>query len=105
MDLKRSNGVPASALDRTWCDRAQLRSNARSKFERRSSQPASHTVALAGPMIPSLPALRRAVICVRSQGVRSNACISAIERMACVRKQPYDLAAHQFSINRPLSAF
>jgi hypothetical protein len=59
LDLKRSNGVPASALDRTWCDQAQLRSNARSRFERRSSQPASHAVALAGPMIPSLPAMCR----------------------------------------------
>jgi hypothetical protein len=59
MDLKRSNGVTASALDRTWCDRAQLQSNARSRFEHRSSQPASHTVALAGPTIPLLPAMRR----------------------------------------------
>jgi hypothetical protein len=56
MDLKRSYGVPTSALE---CDRAQLRSNARSRFEYRPSQPASHAVALAGPMIPSLPALRR----------------------------------------------
>jgi hypothetical protein len=59
LDLKRSNGVPASALDRTWCDRAQLQSNARSRFESRSSQPASHAVALAGPKIPLLPAMRR----------------------------------------------
>jgi hypothetical protein len=59
MDLKRSNGVTASALDHTWCDRAQLRSNARSRFERRSSQPVSHAVALAGPTIPSLPAMCR----------------------------------------------
>jgi hypothetical protein len=59
MDLKRSKGVTASALERTWCDRVQLRSNARGKFERRSSQPTSHAVALAGPTIPSLPALRR----------------------------------------------
>jgi hypothetical protein len=58
MDLKRRNGVPASALKRTWCDRAQLRSNARSRFEHRFSQPASHAVALAGPMIPLLLALR-----------------------------------------------
>jgi hypothetical protein len=53
MDLKRSNGVT------TKCDRAQLRSNARSRFERRSSQPASHAIALTGPTIPSLPAMRR----------------------------------------------
>jgi hypothetical protein len=50
MDLKRSNGVPASA---------QLRSNARNMFEHRSNQPASHAVALAGPTIPSLQAMRR----------------------------------------------
>jgi hypothetical protein len=48
-------------------DRAQLRSNARSRFERRPSQPVSHAVALAGPMIPSLPALHR------GSYVRSNA--------------------------------
>jgi hypothetical protein len=58
MDLKKSNGVPASALNRTWCDQAQLWSNARSKFERRSSQPTSHAVALAGPTIPLLLAMR-----------------------------------------------
>jgi hypothetical protein len=46
-----------------------------------------------------------AVICIRMQTLQSNACISAIERMACVRTQPCDPAAHQFSINRPLSAF
>jgi hypothetical protein len=48
-------------------DQVQLRSNARSRFERRPSQPVSHVVALAGPMIPSLPALRR------GSYVRSNA--------------------------------
>jgi hypothetical protein len=87
LDLKRSNGVPASALDRTWCDRAQLRSNARSRFERKSSQPASHTVALAGPTITSLSAMRcgsylrsiagctieRMHQCDRTHGLRSNA--------------------------------
>jgi hypothetical protein len=59
MDLERSNRVPTSALDRTWCDRAQLRSNARCRLERRSSQPASHAVALAGPTIPLLLTMRR----------------------------------------------
>jgi hypothetical protein len=59
LDLERSNGVPASAPDRTWCDRAQQRSNPRCRFERRSSQPASHAVALADPTIPLLPAMRR----------------------------------------------
>jgi hypothetical protein len=59
MDLKRSNGVPASALDCTWCDRVQLLSNARGRFKRRSSQPASHAVALASPTIPLLPAMCR----------------------------------------------
>jgi hypothetical protein len=66
MDLKRSDGVPASVLERTWCDQAQLRSNARSMFERRPSQPASHAVALASPMILLLPTLRRGIY------VRSN---------------------------------
>jgi hypothetical protein len=59
MDLKRSYRVPTSALECTWCNRAQLWSNTRNRFERRPSQPTSHVVALAGPMIPSLPALRR----------------------------------------------
>jgi hypothetical protein len=59
MDLKRSDGVLASAFERTWCDRAQLRSNARRRFECRFSPPPSHAVALVGLMIPSLPALRR----------------------------------------------
>jgi hypothetical protein len=94
MDLKRNNGVPASALDCIWCDRAQLRLNVRSRFEHRSSQPASHAVALAGPMIPSLLACVVAVMCVRTHGARLNACISAIECMACVRTQSFDLAAH-----------
>jgi hypothetical protein len=49
MNLKRSNGVPASALECTWCDRAQLRSNARSKFERTPRRPMSRAVALASP--------------------------------------------------------
>jgi hypothetical protein len=34
-------------------------SNALGAFERRSSQPAFHVVALSGPIIPSLPAMRR----------------------------------------------
>jgi hypothetical protein len=89
MDLKRSNGVPTSAFDRTWCDRAQLRSNARSTFERRSNQPASHVVVLAGPTIPSLLAMRhgnylRSIIectiermhqCDQTYGLRSNAAL------------------------------
>jgi hypothetical protein len=74
MDLKRSYGVPASALECTWCDQAQLRLNTRSRFERRSSQPASHAVVLAGPMIPLLPALGR------GSYVRSNAW-STIDRI------------------------
>jgi hypothetical protein len=89
MDLKRSKGVTASALDRTWCDRAQLRSNARSRFERKSSQPASHAVALAGPTIPSLLAMchgsylcsiaectiERMHQCDRTHGLRLNAAL------------------------------
>jgi hypothetical protein len=89
LDLKRSNGVLASALDRIWCNRAQLRSNARSRFERRSSQPASHAVALAGPTIPSLPAIRHGSYlhsnagcsikhmhqCDRTHGLYSNAAL------------------------------
>jgi hypothetical protein len=47
MDLKRSNGVPASALDRTWCNRVQLQSNARSKFECIPFRPVSRAGALA----------------------------------------------------------
>jgi hypothetical protein len=69
MDLKRSKGVTASALDCTWCNRAQLRSNARTRLEHRSSQPASHAVALAGPTIPSLSAIAVVIICVRTQSV------------------------------------
>jgi hypothetical protein len=89
MDLKRSNGVPANVLDRTWCDRAQLQSNARGRFERRSSQPASYAVAVAGPTIPSLPAMRhgsylrsiaectteRMHQCDQTHGLRSNAAL------------------------------
>jgi hypothetical protein len=59
MDLKRSKGVPASALDRTWCDRAQLQLNTRTRLKRRSSQPASRAVALTGPTIPLLLVMRR----------------------------------------------
>jgi hypothetical protein len=86
MGLERSDGVPASAFDRTWCDQAQVRSNARCRFERRSSQPASHTIALVGPTIPSLPTMRRGSYlrsiagctierkhqCDRTDGLRSN---------------------------------
>jgi hypothetical protein len=89
MDLKRSIGVTANALDRTWYDRAQLRSNTRSRFERRSSQLASHIVALVGPTIPSLPAIRRGNYlrpitectikhmhqCDRTHGLHSNAAL------------------------------
>jgi hypothetical protein len=89
MDLKRSNGVPTSALDRTWCDRAQLQLNARSRFECWSSQPASHIVAIVGPTIPSLPAIRRGSYlrliiesmiermhqCNRTHSLRSNAAL------------------------------
>jgi hypothetical protein len=87
MDLKRSKGVTASVLDHTWCDRVQLRSNARTRLERRSSQTASRAVALAGPTIPSLPAIHRGGYlhsnaectiermhqCVRTHGLHSNA--------------------------------
>jgi hypothetical protein len=76
MDLKC--GFPASVLDRTWCDRAQLQSNARSKFEHRSSQPASHAISLVGPAIPSLPTMRRG-------SYLSSITECTIERMGCVR--------------------
>jgi hypothetical protein len=46
-----------------------------------------------------------AVICVRTQLSRSNACINAFECMTCVRTQSCDLATHQFCINRTLSPF
>jgi hypothetical protein len=75
-------------------DRAQLRSNARSRFERRPSQPVSHAVALAGPMIPSLPALRRGSYVRSTHRARSTAYITAIERIACNRAQCSDLVAH-----------
>jgi hypothetical protein len=41
--------------------------------ERRPSQPTSHTVALAGPRSPSLPACAVAVIYGRTWSARSNA--------------------------------
>jgi hypothetical protein len=83
MNLKRSKGVTAK------CDRAQLWSNARSRFERRSSQPASHAIALAGPTIPSLLAMccgnyLRSITectiecmhqCDRTHGLHSNAAL------------------------------
>jgi hypothetical protein len=66
-------------------------------IERRPSQPASHMVALAGPMIPSLSPCAmeasEAVICVRTQPPRSTVSTSALERSACDRMQPSDLAA------------
>jgi hypothetical protein len=74
MDLKRSYGVPASALERTWSDQTQLLSNTRSRIKCRPSQLASHAVALVGPMIPSLSALHR------SSYVRLNA-RSTIDRI------------------------
>jgi hypothetical protein len=62
-------------------------SSARSRFEHKSSQPTSHVVALAGPMIPLLPAMRhgsylRSIVgctiehmhqCDQTHGLRSNA--------------------------------
>jgi hypothetical protein len=105
MDLKRSNGVPTSALERTWCDRAQLQSNARSKFEHTPRRPVSRAVALAGPSFHRFQPCAVAVMCIRTQGSQLNACISAIERMACVRTQSSNLAAHLFCINRTISLF
>jgi hypothetical protein len=75
--------VPASAFDRTWCDRAQLRSNSRCMFERTPRRPVSHAVALAGPSFHRFQPYAVAVMCVQTQTPRSNACISAIKRMAC----------------------
>jgi hypothetical protein len=80
-------GIPTSAFDHTCCERTHLRSSAKGRFKRRSSQLASHTIALAGPMIPSLPAMRHGGYlrsnvecmfehlhhCVRTYGLRSNA--------------------------------
>jgi hypothetical protein len=82
-----------------------IRSNARSTFEHTPRRPVSHVVALAGPSFHRFQPCTVAFMCVQTQLSRSNAYISAIERMACVRMQPYDLAAHKFSINRPLVYF
>jgi hypothetical protein len=74
-----------SAFDRTWCVRMYLRSYAGSRLERKSSQPASHAFALAGP----------------GGYLRSNVeytvermHITALERRAYVRTQARDLSAH-----------
>jgi hypothetical protein len=72
IDLKRCYGAPASALDRTKCDRAQLQLNARSKFERTPCRRVPRAIALAGPSFHRFQPCAVAVMCVRLQGVRSN---------------------------------
>jgi hypothetical protein len=66
-------------------------------IERKPSQPASHVVALASPMIPLLSPCAvedpEVVIHVRTQPARSTVYTSTIERTACDRAQPSDLAA------------
>ena len=66
-------------------------------IERRLSQPASHVVALAGPMIPLLSPCAvealEAVICVRTQPPRSTVYTSALELTTYNRAQPSNLAA------------
>jgi hypothetical protein len=58
----------------------------RHMVERRSNQPTSHTVALAGPRSPSLPAMRRGGY-LRSNVECTIECknINAFKRMACIR--------------------
>jgi hypothetical protein len=97
MDLKRSYEVPASALKRTWCDRAQLRLNARSKIKRTLCRLVSSAVALAGPNFHRFQPCAMVVMCVRTQRAQSTAYIIAIERIACDRAQSSDLAAHLVS--------
>jgi hypothetical protein len=46
------------AIERTYSRTQRGGSNANGRFERRSSQHASHAVALAGLTIPSLPVMR-----------------------------------------------
>ena len=76
-------------------------------LERRPSQPASHAVTLACPMIPSLPAWRRGVFEIvtsdRSHYLRSVAYMTTLERTTCYRAPPSNLVAPQFCINRTLS--
>jgi hypothetical protein len=65
-----------------------VRSNAGTRFERRSSQPVSHVVALAGPMIPALLAMHRGgYLC-------SNVECTFEHMYQCVRTQARDLLAH-----------
>jgi hypothetical protein len=87
LEVKRSEGVLASALDHTWCYRVQLRLNVRTRLKRRSSQPASRAVVLTGPTILSFLAMHhgsylrsiaectieRMHQCIRTHGLRSNA--------------------------------
>jgi hypothetical protein len=80
--LKEKFGIPASALECTWCDRAQLRSNASSKIDRTPRRPVSRAVALAGPSFHRFQPYAVAITCVRSRRSRAFAYISAIERMA-----------------------
>jgi hypothetical protein len=97
---------PATSLEHTERSSA-LCSSLVPTIERRPSQPASHAVALAGPMFHRFPfcavEVSEAIICVRAQPPRSIAYMTAFERIACDRAQPSDLAAFQFSINRTLN--
>jgi hypothetical protein len=105
MDLEKSYGVLASSLERTWCNRVQLRSNTRSRIERKPSQPASYAVALADPMIPSLPTLHH------GSYVRSNARITIDRIHHCDRTHSLRSNAAlrpgniSFCINRTLSVY
>jgi hypothetical protein len=90
---KEQNGLEVKHRSPCQCARSHLvRSSAtvverKDRFERKPSQPASHAIALANLMIPSLPAMRRggylrSIVkcmiecmhqCVRTQGLHSNA--------------------------------
>jgi hypothetical protein len=84
--------VRSNALGAFECNYCRTQ---RHTVERRSSQPASRVVALAGPRSPSIPAMPRGSYLwsnVECTVERKN--ISALERKACVRTQARDLSAH-----------
>jgi hypothetical protein len=89
--------IALGAFERNYV-RTQLRSNAGTRLELRSSVLASHAVALIGPTIPSLPACAVAVIRARPHIGRLNACISAFKCTTCIFPRV-------LSIGRVLRAF